>query len=56
LGLRTLAFSRLFSRFSSLKTNSNQKSVFGWIFLGVMPWSEACSRSDLEVLEFFGYG
>jgi len=56
LGLRTLAFSRLFSRFSSLETNSNGKSPWDWVFLGVMPWSEAVSRSDVEVLEYFGYG
>ena len=56
LGLRTLAFSRLFSRFSPLETNSNEKSVFVWVFLGVMPWFEASSRSDLEILEYFGYG
>jgi len=56
LGLRTLAFSRLFSRFSPLETNSNEKSAFDWVFLGIMPWSEAVSRSDTEVLEFFGYG
>jgi len=24
--------------------------------LGVMPWFEASSRSDLEILEYFGYG
>jgi len=53
LGLRTLAVSR---SFSSLETNSNEKSAFDWVFLGIMPWSEAVSRSDTEVLEFFGYG
>ncbi len=52
LGLRSFSL----SRFSSAKTNSNEKSVGEWVFLGVMPWSEASTRSDLEVLEFFGYG
>ena len=56
LGLRTLAFSHLFSRFSSLETNSNGNSSGKWVFLGIMPWVEACSRSDAEVLEYFGYG
>jgi len=53
LGLRTLAVSH---SFSSLKTNSNKKSVFDWVFVGIMPWFEAVSRSDIEVLEYFGYG
>jgi len=56
LGLRTLAFSRLFSRFSSLETNSNEKSSAGWVFLGVMPWDIALGSTDQEVLGYFGYG
>ena len=56
LGLRTLSFSHLFSRFSLKETNSNGKSGFVWVFLGVMPWVEAVSRSDVEVLGYFGYG
>jgi hypothetical protein len=56
LGLRTLAFSRLFSRFSSHKSNSNGKSAFGWVFLGIMPLDVALVSSDVEVLAYFGYG
>jgi hypothetical protein len=53
LGLRTLAVSR---SFSLLKTNSNEKSAFGWVFLGIMPLDVALVSSDVEVLAYFGYG
>jgi hypothetical protein len=53
LGLRTIAVSR---SFSSLKTNSNEKSGFGWVFLGIMPLDVALNSNDVEVLEYFGYG
>jgi len=56
LGLRTLAFSHLFSRFSSSKTNSNGKSRGVWVFIGIMPWDLAVSSSDVEILAYFGYG
>jgi len=56
LGLRTLAFSHLFSRFSSNKTNSNQKSRGVWVFIGIMPLDLALTCTNLEILAYFKYG
>jgi len=56
LGLRTLAFSHLFSRFSSNKTNSNQKSRGVWVFIGIMPLDLALTCTNLEILAYFEYG
>jgi len=56
LGLRTIAFSHLFSRFSSSKTNSNGSNQSDWVFLGIMPLDLAESYSDSEILAYFEYG
>jgi len=56
LGLRTIAFSHLFSRFSSSKTNSNGTGTGDWVFLGIMPIDLAESYSDSEILAYFEYG
>jgi hypothetical protein len=53
LGLRTIAVSH---SFSIRKTNSNQRSGYGWVFLGIMPLDVALVSSDVEVLAYFGYG
>jgi hypothetical protein len=55
LGLRTLAFSHLFSRFSPQKTISN-KILGVWEFLGIMPFNLAESYSDSEILAYFCRG
>jgi len=57
LHLRTLAFSHLFSRFSSgIKSNSNKNQPGDWVFLGIMPLDMAESYTDREILDYFGYG
>jgi len=52
LGLRSFSL----SRFSSYKTNSNEKSKSDWIFLGIMPLDLAQNYTDCEILNYFEFG
>jgi len=56
LGLRTIASSHLFSRFSPQKTNSNGSNQSDWVFLGVMPLDLALASTDSEILSYFEFG
>jgi hypothetical protein len=53
LRLRTIAVSH---SFSSLKTNSNEKSKSDWVFLGIMPLDLALTYTDSEILSYFEFG